>query len=173
MFGRWQEALDCPIVMPCDLHGRVVDCSRDGFLMAMDVSCHSFVQMVRLAEPLMNDGGALLTITFFGSEKVVEDYNLMGPVKAKLEGTVRYMAAELGPKNIRVNSLSPDLIMTRAASGIDRFNEFLDRDVHRVPNRHLVTIDEVGATAAFLAGDGARAITGGVHYIDGGYNIVG
>jgi enoyl-[acyl-carrier protein] reductase I len=202
------EAMDCPIVMPCDLrvpgqleavydavaekwgrldfvlhsiafaprddlHGRVVDCSRDGFLMAMDVSCHSFVRMVRLAEPLMTDGGALLTVTFFGSEKVVEEYNLMGPVKAALESTVRYMATELGPKNIRVNSLSPSPIMTRAASGIDRFDELLDRAAHRAPNRHLVTIDEVGATAAFLAGDGARAITGGVHYIDGGYNIVG
>ena len=156
-----------------DLHGRVVDCSEDGFLLATRTSCHSFIRMVRLAEPLMQNGGSLLTVTFYGSEKVVEDYNLMGPVKAALESSVRYMAAELGPKGIRVNSISPGPIRTRAASGISRFDELLEKAAKRAPKRQLVTIEEVGATAAFLVSDGARSITGGVHYVDGGYNIVG
>ena len=156
-----------------DLQGRVVDCSEDGFLLAMRLSCHSFLRMVQLAEPLMKDGGSLLTVTFFGSEKVVEDYNLMGPVKAALESAVRYMAAELGPRGIRVNSISPGPIKTRAASGISRFDELLEKSAQRAPVRQLVTIEEVGETAAFLVSDGARSITGGVHYVDGGYNIVG
>ncbi len=156
-----------------DLQGRVVDCSEDGFLVAMRVSCHSFIRMVRLAEPLMQKGGSLLTVTFYGSEKVVEDYNLMGPVKAALESAVRYMAAELGPKGIRANSISPGPIMTCAASGISRFDELLEKSAERAPGRQLVTIEEVGAAAAFLVSDAARSITGGVHYVDGGYNIVG
>lgn len=155
-----------------DLHGRVVDCTRDGFLMAMDVSVHSFIRMARLAEPLMTEGGCLQTVTFYGSEKVVEHYNLMGPVKAALESTVRYMAAELGRKGIRVHALSPGPLATRAASGIDRFDELLARAAERAPTHHLVTIDDVGAYAAFLASDAARAVTGSVEYIDGGYNIV-
>lgn len=156
-----------------DLHNRVVDCSEEGFLTAMSVSCHSFIRMARLAEPLMSEGGSLLTATFYGSEKVVRDYNLMGPVKAALESSVRYMAAELGPQGIRVNSISPGPIKTRAASGISRFDELLERVAARAPERQLVTIDDVGALAAFLVGDCARSITGGVHYVDGGYNIVG
>lgn len=156
-----------------DLQARVVDCSEDGFLLAMGLSCHSFMRMVRLAEPLMKDGGSLITVTFFGSEKVVEDYNLMGPVKAALESAVRYMAAELGPRGIRVNSISPGPIKTRAASGISRFDELLEKSAKRAPVRHLVTIEEVGEVATFLVSDGTRSITGGVHYVDGGYNIVG
>lgn len=156
-----------------DLQGRVVDCSRDGFLMAMDVSVHSFIRMAKLAEPLMAEGGCLQTVTFYGSEKVVEHYNLMGPVKAALESVVRYMAAELGPKGIRVHALSPGPLATRAASGIDRFDELLARAAERAPGHHRVTIDDVGAYAAFLATDAAKAVTGAVEYIDGGYNIVG
>lgn len=155
-----------------DLHGRVVDCSADGFALAMDVSCHSFIRMAKLAEPLMTDGGSLMTVTFYGSEKVVEDYNLMGPVKAALESSVRYLAAELGPRGIRVNSLSPGPIATRAASGINRFDEMLEQAAIRAPQRHLVTIDDVGWTAAYLASDAARTITGDVHYIDCGHHIV-
>lgn len=156
-----------------DLHGRVVDCAEAGFLTAMSVSCHSFIRMVRLAEPLMADGGSLLTVSFYGSERVVEHYNLMGPVKAALESAVRYMAAELGPKAIRINSISPGPIKTRAASGIDRFDELLERVAARTPDRQLVSIDDVGALAAFLVSDAAKTITGGVHYVDGGYHIVG
>jgi enoyl-[acyl-carrier protein] reductase I len=107
-----------------DLHGRITDCSQAGFALAMDVSCHSFIRMARLAEPLMAGGGCLLTVTFYGSERVVENYNLMGPVKAALESVVRYLAGELGPKRIRVHALSPGPLKTRAASGIDRFDRY-------------------------------------------------
>ena len=156
-----------------DLHGRVVDCSAEGFAIAMGVSCHSFIRMAKLAEPLMTDGGCLLTATFYGSEKVVENYNIMGPVKAALEASVRYMAAELGPKKIRVHALSPGPIATRAASGLNRFDALLEQAAAKAPQHHLVTIDDVGACAAFLVAPAAAAMTGGVHYIDGGYHIVG
>uniref|UniRef100_E6VDY9 Enoyl-[acyl-carrier-protein] reductase [NADH] n=1 Tax=Rhodopseudomonas palustris (strain DX-1) TaxID=652103 RepID=E6VDY9_RHOPX len=156
-----------------DLHGRVVDCSQAGFAMAMDVSCHSFIRMARLAEPLMPDGGCLLTVSFYGSEKVVEDYNLMGPVKAALESSVRYMAAELAPKKIRAHALSPGPLMTRAASGIARFDELLERTRARLPAHRLVSIEDVGAVAAFLVGDTARSLTGNIEYIDAGYHVIG
>ncbi|MCG6860138.1 MAG: enoyl-ACP reductase FabI [Chromatiaceae bacterium] len=156
-----------------DLHGRVVDCSRDGFLTAMDVSCHSFIRMARLAEPLMKDGGSLFTMSYYGSEKVVEKYSLMGPVKAALEATARYLAVELGPKGIRVHSISPGPIPTRAATGIDGFDEIMESAVRRAPTRKPVCIEDVGMAAAFLATDYARQITGGATYIDGGYHILG
>lgn len=119
-----------------DLHGRVVDCSAEGFAMAMDVSCHSFLRMARLAEPLMADGGCLLCVTFYGSERVVEHYNLMGPVKAALESATRYIAAELGPKRIRAHAISPGPIRTRAASGIEDFDELLEQAAAHVPERN-------------------------------------
>jgi enoyl-[acyl-carrier protein] reductase I len=156
-----------------DLHSRVVDCSQSGFALAMDVSCHSFIRMAHLAEPLMKDGGCLLTVTFYGSEKVVEEYNLMGPVKAALEASVRYMAAELGQKKIRVHALSPGPLKTRAASGIDRFDSLLERTRERTPEHHLVSIDDVGNVAAFLVDDAAKALTGNLEYVDGGYHILG
>ena len=156
-----------------DLHGRLVDCSAQGFALALDVSCHSFIRMARLAEPLMPEGGCLLTVSFYGAEKVVEHYNLMGPVKAALEASVRYMAAELGPKQIRVHALSPGPLKTRAASGIDRFDELLDRTRARAPAHTLVGIDDIGQVAAFLASDAARGMTGNVEYIDGGYHVMG
>jgi len=156
-----------------DLHARVTDCSQAGFNMAMDVSCHSFVRMAHMAEPLMPHGGCLLTVTFYGSEKVVEEYNLMGPVKAALESSVRYMAAELGPKHIRVHALSPGPLKTRAASGIERFDELLERTRGRTPEHQLVSIEDVGNVAAFLASDAAAALTGNIEYIDGGYHILG
>jgi enoyl-[acyl-carrier protein] reductase I len=155
-----------------DLHARVVDCSRDGFLVAMDVSCHSFIRMAKLAEPLMKDGGCLLTVTFYGAEKVVEHYNLMGPVKAALESAVRYMAAELGRKRIRVHAISPGPLLTRAASGIDQFDELLARVASRAPTHDLVTIEDVGAVAACLVSDAARAMTGNTAYVDAGYHVV-
>lgn len=156
-----------------DLHGRVVDCSREGFGIAMDISVHSFMRMVRRAEPLMPEGGTCMTVSFFGAEKVVEDYNVMGPVKAALESVTRYMAAELGPKKISINALSPGPLKTRAASGISRFDELLERAAERAPTQALVTIEEIGAYAAFLASREAGNVTGGVHYVDGGYNVLG
>lgn len=156
-----------------DLHSRVVDCSKEGFTMAMDISCHSFVRMARLAEPLMKRGGCLLTMTYYGAEKVVEDYNLMGPVKAALESVTRYMAAELGPKKIRVHAVSPGPLKTRAASGITRFDELMEKAAERAPKRHIVDIEDVGYTAAFLVSDAASALTGNVTYVDAGYHIIG
>jgi enoyl-[acyl-carrier protein] reductase I len=155
-----------------DLHGRVTDCSRDGFLMAMDVSCHSFIRMAKLAEPLMKDGGTLFTMSYYGAEKVVENYNVMGPVKAALEASVRYLSAELGPKGIRVHAVSPGPIQTRAASGIARFDELMEKAASCAPSRMLVTIEDVGMATAFLATDYARLMTGDTVFIDGGYHVV-
>jgi len=155
------------------LHGRVVDCPRDGFMVAMDVSCHSFIRMARLAEPLMAEGGATFTMSYYGAEKVVEHYNVMGPVKAALEATVRYMAAELGPKGIRVHAISPGPLKTRAASGIRDFDELLDDAAERAPTRSLVSIEDVGLACAMLASDATKLITGTTLYIDGGYHIMG
>ncbi|WP_442504199.1 enoyl-ACP reductase FabI [Marinivivus vitaminiproducens] len=156
-----------------DLHARVVDCSRDGFLLAMDVSCHSFIRMAKLAEPLMTEGGCLMTVSFYGAEKVVADYNLMGPVKAALESTTRYLAAELAERRIRVHALSPGPLATRAASGIARFDEMIRKTAARTPAHQTVTIDDVGGYAVFLASDAARAVTGSVVLIDHGFNIMG
>lgn len=154
-----------------DLHGRVVDCSPAGFSQAMDISVHSFLRMIRLAEPLMREGGTCMAVSFFGSARVVRNYNMMGPVKAALESAVRYAAAELGEKQITVHALSPGPLQTRAASGIAHFDELLDEAASRAPTQQLATIDDVGAFAAFLASPQARNVTGGVHEIDGGYSI--
>lgn len=154
-----------------DLHGRVVDASAPGFALAMDVSCHSFLRMARLAEPLMTAGGALLTVTFYGSARVVDHYNLMGPVKAALESAVRYVAAELGPKGIRAHAISPGPLRTRAASGIDRFDELLAKAAEAAAQHHRVDIDDVGALARFLVSDAARSITGTVIPVDCGQHI--
>jgi enoyl-[acyl-carrier protein] reductase I len=154
-----------------DLQGRVIDCSADGFAQAMDISVHSFLRMIRLAEPLMQEGGTCLCVSFFGSSRVVPHYNMMGPVKAALESAVRYAAAELGPKKIRVHALSPGPLATRAASGIDHFDDLLRLAAERAPTRQLATIEDVGAVAAFLASPAALNLTGGVHDIDGGFSI--
>lgn len=155
-----------------DLHGRVVDSSREGFLRAMDVSCHSFLRMARLAEPLMPDGGSLITMSYLGSQEVMPRYGLMGPVKAALESAVRYLAAELGPAGIRVNAVSPGPIATRAASGLADLDALLDDSRRRAPLKAPLGIDDVGPLCAFLAGDGARAITGTTLYVDGGHHIL-
>lgn len=155
-----------------DLHGRLIDASLDGFTLAMDISCHSFIRMAKLAEPLMENGGCLLTLSYYGAEKVIPNYGLMGPVKAALESVVRYLAAELGPNRIRVHALSPGTIKTRAASGIAEFDALMAQTTQRTPGRELATIDDVGALAAFLVSDMAKALTGNTHYIDAGYHIM-
>ena len=154
------------------LQGRVVDAGRDGFLATMDVSCWTFIRMAHLAEPLMKKGGSLFTMTYYGSQRVVKNYNIMGVAKAALESAVRYLAAELGPKGIRVHAISPGPLATRAASGIAEFDALLDKARIKAPARKLVSIDDVGAAVAFLAHDAARLMTGETLYIDGGYNIV-
>jgi enoyl-[acyl-carrier protein] reductase I len=156
-----------------DLHGRVVDCSRQGFLRAVDISCHSFIRMAKLAEPLMKDGGSLLTMSYLGADEVVDNYGMMGPVKAALQASTRYLATELGPKGIRVHAISPGPLATRAASGIAHFDDLMKDAVERAPLHRLVSIDDVGALAAYLCSDVAKTLTGGTIYIDGGYNIVG
>lgn len=155
-----------------DLHGRVVDCSLAGFSKAMDISCHSFMRLARRALPLMINGGSLLTVSYYGSEKVVENYNMMGPVKAALESAVRYMASELGNQNIRVNALSPGAIMTRAANGLEKFPQLLNESKAKAPMHRLIDLADVGYMASFLASDAAKNITGGIHYIDAGYDII-
>ncbi|MFT0850279.1 enoyl-ACP reductase FabI [Achromobacter sp. F4_2707] len=154
-----------------DLHGRVTDSSCEGFLKAMDISCHSFVRMARLAEPLMADGGSLMTMSYLGGEEVIPNYGIMGPVKAALESTVRYLASELGGQGIRVNAISPGPILTRAASGIASFDSLVEENARRAPMGN-VNIQDVGPLSAFLASDGARAITGTTMYVDGGYHIL-
>ena len=154
------------------LQGRVVDVSREGFLTTMDVSCWTFIRMAHLAEPLMRKGGTLFTMTYYGSQMVVKNYNIMGVAKAALESAVRYMAAELGPKGIRVHAISPGPLATRAASGIPEFDALLDKAKAKAPARSLVSIDDVGVATAFLAHDAARLITGETLYIDGGYHIM-
>ena len=154
------------------LCGRVVDVTRDGFVATLDVSCWSFLRMAHLAEPLMTRGGTIFTMTYYGSQMVVENYNIMGVAKAALESAVRYVAAELGPKGIRVHAISPGPLATRAASGIPEFDELLERAQEKAPTRALVNIDDVGAATAFLALDAARLITGETMYIDGGYHII-
>ena len=155
-----------------DLQGRVVDCSKNGFLVAMEVSCWSFIRMAKLAEPLMKEGGTLYTMTYYGSQMVVEHYNIMGPVKAALESVTRYLAAELGPKGIRVHAISPGPLKTRAASGITAFDELLQKAQSKAPTRSLVSIDDVGVAVAFLGMNAAKLMTGETLYIDGGYHII-
>ncbi len=173
-WGRLDFALHSIAFAPKDdLHGRVVDCSSSGFTMAMDISCHSFIRLAKLAEPLMDQGGSLMTVSYYGGRKVVEHYNMMGPVKAALEMTVKYMASELGVKGIRVNAISPGPLKTRAASGIDHFDELLESAAARAPQHQLVGIEDCGSVAAFLAGEGSKTITGTTLFVDAGYHIVG
>ena len=139
---------------------------------AMDVSCWSFIRMAQLAEPLMKNGGTLSTMTYYGSQMVVENYNMMGPVKAALEAVTRYLAAELGPKGIRVHAISPGPLKTRAASGISDFDILIAKAQAKAPARSLVSIEDVGVAVAFLSMNGAKLITGETLYIDGGYHII-
>jgi enoyl-[acyl-carrier protein] reductase I len=172
-WGRLDFVVHSIAFSPKDtLCGRVIDVPRDGFLTTMDVSCWSFIRMAHLAEPLMKDGGTLFTMSYYGSQMVVKNYNIMGVAKASLECAVRYIAAELGPKGIRVHAISPGPLATRAASGIPEFDELLDKARETAPTRSLVSIDDVGIATAFLAHDAAKLITGETLYVDGGYHII-
>lgn len=173
-WGRLDFALHAIAFAPKeDLHGRLTDCSREGFLQAMDVSCHSFMRMARLAAPLMQAGGTLFTMSYYGAEKVIEHYNVMGPVKAALESAARYLAYELATQGIRVHAISPGPVKTRAASGLDHFDDLLELAVKRAPAKRLISIEDVGMAVAFLATDYAKLITGDTVYVDGGYHIMG
>ncbi|CAN5357241.1 enoyl-ACP reductase FabI [soil metagenome] len=156
-----------------DLQNKLTACSKNGFITAMDISCYSLINLTRHAQPLMSDGGSILTVSYYGSQKVIANYSLMGIVKAALESTTRYLAYELGTANIRVNALSPGPIQTRAASGILNFHECLEQEVQKSPLHRLVNIDNVGNLAAFMASDAAGDITGQTLYIDAGYSIMG
>lgn len=155
-----------------DLQGGLLDCSLDGFLQAMDVSCHSFVRMAKLAAPLMTGGGTLFAMSYHGANKVVPNYNVMGPVKAALEAACRYLAYELGPRSIRVHAISPGPLQTRAASGLKDFDRLLNEAVERAPIGELVDIVDVGNTCAYLASPYAQRLTGSTVYVDSGLNIV-
>ncbi|MFL6753890.1 MAG: enoyl-ACP reductase FabI [Sphingomicrobium sp.] len=155
-----------------DLQGGLLDCSAAGFARAMDVSCHSFVRMAKLAAPMMTSGGTLFAMSYLGAERVVANYNVMGPVKAALEAACRYLAYELGEQDIRVHAISPGPLKTRAASGLKDFQRLLNDAVERAPLHELVDIEDVGSACAYLASDYARRITGGTIYIDGGAHIV-
>ena len=151
-----------------DLHGRITDCSRHGFLQAMQVSCHSFIELAHHAHRIMRPGGAMVTMSYYGADKVVQNYNMMGPVKAALECSVRYLANELGAHGIRVYAVSPGPLKTRASSGIDHFDELVEMAVQRTPEHRLVDIAEVGRVVAFLVGGAASGMTGDVIYVDAG-----
>ena len=155
-----------------DLQGGLLDCSLEGFLQAMDISCHSFVRMARLAVPLMSEGGSMFAMSYHGAQKVVPNYNVMGPVKAALEAACRYLAYELGPRGIRVHAISPGPLKTRAASGLKEFDHLLADAVARAPLGQTVDIEDVGNTCAYLASDYARRLTGSTVYVDSGLNII-
>jgi len=155
-----------------DLQGKLLDCSAPGFATAMDISCHSFVRMAKLAAPLMKDGGTMFAMSYYGANKVVPTYSVMGPVKAALEACCRYLAYELGPRGIRVHAISPGPLKTRAASALKDFDLLLNEAAQRAPLGELVDIMDVGFTCAFLATPYARRLSGETLYVDGGVNIM-
>lgn len=155
-----------------DLQGGLLNCSAEGFAKAMDISCHSFIRMARLAAPLMDQGGALFAMSYHGANEVAPNYNVMGPVKAALESACRYLAYELGPQGIRVHPISPGPLKTRAASGLKDFDLLLNEAAQRAPLGELVDIMDVGFTCAFLATPYARRLTGSTVFVDGGVSIM-
>ena len=172
-WGRLEIVLHSIAYAPKDdLRGPLLNCSAEGFRQAMDVSCHSFVRMARLAAPLMHDGGTLFAMSYYGANKVVPNYNVMGPVKAALEACCRYLAYELGSKGIRVHAISPGPLKTRAASGLKNFELLLNEAAQRAPIGELVDIMDVGIACAYLATPYARRLSGATVYIDGGVNIM-
>src|SRR5271165_1791131 len=173
-FGRLDLLLHSVAFAPKEaLEGDFVNTSREAFRVAHDVSAYSLVALSRAAAPLMTEGGSIVAMTYYGSEKVVPHYNVMGVAKASLEASCRYLAYDLGPKKIRVNCISAGPVNTLAARGISGFMEMLKHYEAHAPLKRNVTPEELGATGAFLASDGAAAITGQVLYVDGGYQIMG
>jgi enoyl-[acyl-carrier protein] reductase I len=156
-----------------ELEGRYVDTTADNFTKSMFISCYSFTAVAQRAEKLMNEGGSMLTLTYYGAEKWMPHYNVMGVAKAALEASVRYLAADLGPKNIRVNAISAGPIKTLAASGIGDFRYILKWNEYNSPLRRTVTIEEVGASGMYFLSDLSRGVTGEVHHVDSGYHVVG
>ncbi|MDP1882109.1 MAG: enoyl-ACP reductase FabI, partial [Bradyrhizobium sp.] len=156
-----------------ELTGRYVETTRDNFLRTMDISVYSFTAVAKRAEALMPDGGSLLTLTYYGAEKVMPHYNVMGVAKAGLEASVQYLAVDLGGKNIRVNAISAGPIKTLAASGIGDFRYILKWNEYNSPLRRTVSIEEVGDSALYLLSDMSRGVTGEVHHVDAGYHVVG
>ena len=159
-------------VPKADLRGGLLNCSAEGFARAMDVSCHSFIRMARLAAPLMKDGGAMFAMSYLGATRVVPNYNVMGPVKAALEAVCRYLAYELGPRHIRVHAISPGPLKTRAGSGLKDFDLLLNAAMQKAPVGELVDIMDVGFAVAYLATPYARRMTGSTVYVNGGVNIM-
>ena len=155
-----------------DLQASLINCSAEGFALAMDVSCHSFIRMARLAMPLMTHGGSLLTVSFYGADRVVENYNLMGPVKAALESSVRYLANDYGPRGIRVNGISAGPVRTLAGAGISDARHMFSYQQRNSPLRRNIGIDEVGGSALYLLSELSSGVTGEIHYVDSGYHIV-
>ncbi|MDT8843276.1 enoyl-ACP reductase FabI [Paraburkholderia fungorum] len=171
-WGRLDFLLHSIAFAPADaLHASLVDCPAEGFALAMDVSCHSFIRMTKLALPLMTGGGSLMTVSFYGAERAVDHYNVMGPVKAALESSVRYLAADLAARRIHVHAISAGAVKTRAASGIDHFDALLDDVRAHTPAQRLVTIEEIGRIAAVLACDAGMTLTGSTIYADAGFHI--
>jgi enoyl-[acyl-carrier protein] reductase I len=155
-----------------DLQGGLLDCSAEGFKVAMDISCHSFLRMAKLAAPLMKDGGTMFAMSYYGAQKVVANYNVMGPVKAALEASCRYLAYELGPQKIRVHAISPGPLKTRAAGGLKDFDLLLAKAARKAPVGELVDIMDVGFACAYLATPYARRLSGETLFVDGGVNIM-
>jgi enoyl-[acyl-carrier protein] reductase I len=155
-----------------DLQGGLLNCSAEGFARAVDISCHSFIRMARLAAPLMKDGGTMFAMSYYGANRVVPNYNVMGPVKAALEAACRYLAFELGPQRIRVHPMSPGPLKTRAASGLKYFDLLLNEAAQKAPLGELVDIMDVGYTCAYLATPYASRLSGETVYVDGGVHIM-
>jgi enoyl-[acyl-carrier protein] reductase I len=181
VFARWQkEQGNLDILVHAlafarreDLDGRFADTSRDGFALALDVSAYSLVALSRAAAPLMPNGGSIMTLSYYGAEKVVANYNVMGVAKAALEASVRYLAADLGPAGVRVNAISAGPIRTLAASGVSGFKGMYSKFKDIAPLRSNISIEDVGGTAVYLASDLSKAVTGETVYVDGGFNVLG
>jgi len=181
VFGKWREQHDSVDILVHalafakreDLDGSFVDTSRDGFALALDVSAYSLVALAREARPLLRPGSSIMTLTYYGAEKVVANYNVMGVAKAALEASVRYLAADLGPSGVRVNAISAGPVRTLAAAGISGFKRMYGSFAEVAPLRANITPDDVGRSAVYLASDLSSAVTGEVLYVDGGFNVVG